>query len=119
MQVPEFDTPKSERVYELRSYEAATEMLYERKVEMFNKGESELFQKLGFQPVFFGEVLSSAHMPHLMYMTTFSDTTSQKEHWDAFRVHPEWEEMKEIEYYNNTVSKNTKYLLYPTSYSDI
>ncbi len=119
LQVPEFDSPASERVYELRSYEGATEQLYNRKVEMFNEGESALFEKLEFNPVFFGEVISSAHMPHLMYMTTFSDTLSQKEHWDAFRVHPEWLEMKEIERYKNTVSHITRYLMFPTGYSDI
>jgi hypothetical protein len=118
LETPTFDSPRRERVYELRSYQASTELLYERKVEMFNVGESALFQKLGFQPVFFGEVISSSRMPHLMYMTTFSDTVSQKEKWNAFRVHPEWEKMKEIERYKHTVSHISKYLLYPTEYSD-
>ena len=118
--VPELSSQPSQRVYELRSYEGATEQLYERKVEMFNDaGEVNLFKELEFNPVFFGEVLSSAHMPHLMYMTTFSDTLSQQEHWDAFRTHPDWLEMKEIERYKNTVSSITKYLMYPTDYSDI
>ena len=116
--LPELSTPRSERVYELRSYEAATEKLYHLKVEMFNEGESKLFQDLKFNPVFFGEVLSSAFMPHLMYMTTHADTTAQRENWDAFRVHPEWERMKNLERYQNTVSSITRYLLYPTEYSD-
>lgn len=117
--IPQLSSPRAQRVYELRSYEGATEQLYERKVEMFNEGETALFQELEFNPVFFGEVLSSAYMPHLMYMTTFSDTLSQQEHWNAFRVHPDWLEMKEIERYANTVSSSTKYLMYPTEYSDI
>ena len=118
MALPELSTPRSERVYELRSYEAATEKLYELKVEMFNEGESALFQDLKFNPVFFAEVLSSAHMPHLVYMTTHADTTAQGKNWDAFRVHPEWERMKNLERYQNTVSHIDKYLLYPTEYSD-
>lgn len=118
MALPELNTPRSERVYELRSYEAATEKLYQLKVEMFNEGESALFQELKFNPVFFCEVLSSAHMPHLMYMTTHADTAAMMENWDAFRVHPEWERMKNLERYQNTVSSITKYLLYPTVYSD-
>jgi hypothetical protein len=117
--IPQHSSPNAQQVYELRSYEGATEQLYDRKVEMFNEGETALFQELEFNPVFFGEVISSAHMPHLMYLTTFSDTLSQAEHWDAFRVHPDWLEMKEIERYLNTVSGSTKYLLYPTEYSDI
>jgi hypothetical protein len=118
MALPDLNTPRSDRVYELRSYEAATEKLYELKVEMFNEGESKLFQDLKFNPVFFAEVLSSAHMPHLVYMTTHADTTAQRENWDAFRVHPEWERMKNLERYENTVSSITRYLLYPTEYSD-
>jgi len=57
-------------------------------------------------------------MPHLMYMTSFSDTVSQKEHWAAFREHPDWMKLKEMERYKNTVSNIVKYLLYPTPYSD-
>ena len=116
--LPDLSTPRSERVYELRSYEAATEKLYQLKVEMFNEGESAIFQKLKFNPVMFSEVLSSSHMPHLMYMTTHADTTAQKENWNAFRVHPDWEHMKQLERYQNTVSKITIYQLYPTEYSD-
>jgi hypothetical protein len=118
MALPELSSPRDERVYELRSYEAATEKLYKLKVEMFNEGESALFQELEFNPVMFCEVLSSSHMPHLMYMTTHADTTAQKENWDAFRVHPEWDRMKNLERYQNTVSKITKYQMYPTEYSD-
>jgi len=121
---PKMGTPvnegsKSDRVYELRSYEAATEFLYERKVEMFDQGESELFIKLGFNPLFFAEVLSSSSMPHLMYMTTFADEKSQEELWNAFREHPDWLGMKDLERYRNTVSTINRYLLYPAEYSDL
>jgi hypothetical protein len=118
MALPELTSPRAERVYELRSYEGATEKLYNLKVEMFNEGESALFQELKFNPVFFCEVLSSAHMPHLMYMTTHADTIAQKANWDAFVSHPEWDRMKNLDRYQNTVSGMTKYLLYPTEYSD-
>ncbi len=116
--LPELSSPRSGRVYELRSYEAATEKLYQLKVEMFNEGESALFQELKFNPVFFGEVLSSSHMPHLMYMTTHADTAAQAANWDAFVNHPEWDRMKNLERYQNTVSHITRYQLYPTGYSD-
>ena len=118
MALPELTSPRSERVYELRSYEGATEKLYDLKVEMFNEGESDLFMDLKFNPVFFCEVLSSAHMPHLIYMITHADTTARKANWDAFASHPEWDRMKNLDRYQNTVSSITKYLLYPTEYSD-
>jgi hypothetical protein len=115
---PVLDSPRAERVYELRSYQSATEQLHELKVEMFNTGESALFRELGFQPVFFGDVVSGSQMPHLMYMSTFADTVSQAEHWSAFGEHPDWKKMREIDRFQNTVSHIDRYLLYPTGYSD-
>jgi hypothetical protein len=111
--------PKKDRIYELRSYEAATERLYEQKVKMFNSGEIDIFDKLKFNPVFYGETLAGAQMPNLMYMTTFENMEKRNAGWDAFRVDPDWEAMKDLEEYRNTVSKNDTRLLYPTEYSDI
>jgi hypothetical protein len=118
--VPEYSNTPSERVYELRSYEGATEKIYKKKVEMFNEGgEIDLFKRVGFNPVFFGEVISGSTMPNLVYMVSFSDTKTHAERWDAFRNHPDWKVMSGLEEYKNTVSKITRYLLYPVNYSDI
>ena len=118
--IPNHTTPASEQIYELRSYEGPTEKMYQKKVEMFNEGgEVAIFHELDFQEVFYGEVLSGSAMPNLMYMTTFSDSKSHGEHWDAFRIHPNWLKLKEVEKYKHTVSNSTKYLMHPTDYSDI
>ena len=118
--VPNHATPPSERIYELRSYEGPTEQYYRKKVEMFNEGgEIDLFERLGFQAVFYGEVISGSSMPNLMYMTTFSDMESHDEHWNTFRNHPEWKTMSALEKYKNTVSHSVIQLLHPTEYSDI
>ena len=117
---PGFSTPPSERIYELRSYESATEKIFEKKVEMFNEGgEMALFAKLEFNALFYAEAISGGSMPNLMYMTTFSDMASREEHWAAFGSHPEWLEMRSMEKYLNTVSGITRYLLHPADYSDI
>ena len=118
--IPEHSTPPSEQIYELRSYHGATEKLYERKVEMFNEGdEIEIFFKLDFQPVFFGEVISGASMPNLMYMTTHENTASRAENWKAFSGDPDWKALSGMEKYNNTVSHIDIYMLHPTEYSGI
>ncbi|HUH45520.1 MAG TPA: hypothetical protein VLZ54_00095, partial [Arenibacter sp.] len=76
--------PRKDRVYELRSYESATESKYRNKVAMFNEGgEVVLFEELGFNAVFYAEVLSGANMPNLMYMTTFEDMDSRDAHWES------------------------------------
>jgi NIPSNAP. len=116
---PKFSTPPSERIYELRSYESATEAKAVKKIEMFNKGgEIDLFKKLEFNPVFYAEVLVGSHMPNLMYMTTFSDMKSHDDHWSAFGKTEEWKKLSGMDEYKNTVSKASPYLLHPTSYSD-
>lgn len=118
--IPKHGTAPSEQIYELRSYLGATEKLYEKKVEMFNEGgESKIFMKLGFQPVFFGEVISGPTMPNLMYMTSFENKASQGEHWKAFGASPEWDKLKTDEQYANVVSKIDKILLHPTEYSGL
>jgi hypothetical protein len=120
MYVPNHATPPSERVYELRSYEAATEKLYLKKVHMFNEGgEIKIFDKLKFNAVFYGEVLSGSTMPNLIYMTTFANRAERDKHWSTFRVDPDWEKLKGKEEYNNTVSKSHTYFLRPTDYSGI
>jgi hypothetical protein len=114
-----YSTQPSERIYELRSYESATEAKAIKKIEMFNQaGEIKLFESLGFNAVFFGEVLVGSHKPNLMYMITFQDMASHDAHWKAFREHPDWKKLSSMEEYKNTVSKASPYLLHPTSYSD-
>lgn len=117
--VPKMDTKKSDRVYELRSYESATEELHRRKVKMFNEGEAQLFIDLGFQPMFFGSVISGVHMPNLMYMTCHSNSEAQEKNWKAFVDHPTWNKLKVMDIYQNTVSHIDKWMLYPTEYSDL
>lgn len=118
--VPDHPTPGRERVYELRSYESATEQLHKLKVQMFNEGgEMAIFERLGFQPVFYGSVITGAHMPNLMYMTTFENEHSNIEHWDAFRSDSAWIRLQELEKYANTVSEVDRWLLYPVEYSGI
>jgi len=116
---PTYTTPPSERIYEYRSYESATEAKAAKKREMFNEGgEIDIFKSIGANPVFWGEVLMGSQMPRLIYMTTYSDMKSHDDHWTAFRNHPDWKRILSMEEYRNTTSKTRAYLLHPTSYSD-
>lgn len=117
--IPEFKSARSERIYELRSYEGPTENLFRKKVQMFNEGgEIKLFKRLDFNAVFYAEVISGSTMPNLMYMTTFADMPSHDAHWETFRAHPEWKALSAMPEYKNTVSRSFRLLLYPTDYSD-
>jgi hypothetical protein len=117
---PKFTTPVEERVYELRSYEGHTEKIYRNKVEMFNKGdEIGLFNRLGFNAVFYGEVIVGSKMPNLMYMTSFENRASRDAHWKAFSNDPQWKQLSSMSEYKNNVSKNTIVFLKPTDYSEM
>ena len=117
--IPNHLTAPSDRIYELRSYEGPTENLFRQKVKMFNQGgEIRLFKSLGFNAVFYAEVVSGSTMPNLMYLTTFADMATHDERWATFRANPEWKAMSALPEYQNTVSKSVKLLLHPTDYSD-
>lgn len=113
------DGPREDRIYELRSYESATEAIFKNKVDMFNAGgEISLFDKLGFNAVFYAEVISGPTMPNLMYMTTHANQESRDANWKSFVDAPEWNTLKTMPKYQNNVSKNVTLFLYPTEYSD-
>lgn len=117
---PTLKSPVTERVYELRSYEGHTEKIYRNKVDMFNAGdEIGLFKRLGFNAVFYGDVLVGPRMPNLMYMTTFENQADRDAHWKSFRDDPQWKKLSSMPEYQNNVSKNTIYFLRPTAYSDL
>ncbi len=119
MEAPLFTNARSERIYELRSYESATEKIYRNKVQMFNQGdEIGLFKRLGFHAVFYADVIAGNRIPNLMYMTTFADRTSHDEHWKAFVDDPQWKKLSGMPEYQHNVSKINIFLLRPTDYSD-
>lgn len=119
MKPSEVEGSRADRVYELRSYEGPTEAMYRRKVDMFNEGgEVELFDSLGFNAVFYADVISGDKMPNLMYMTTFTNMEKRDALWKDFVDSDKWKEISVMDKYLNTVSHADIDLLYPTEYSD-
>lgn len=120
LQSPSLKGDLAERIYELRSYEATSEKFYKQKVHMFNEGnEIALFKRLGFNAVFYAEVLAGSRMPNLMYMTSFDNRASRDEHWKNFGADPEWKRLSSLPEYQNTVSKADIIFLHPASYSEL
>lgn len=114
------DTPKSERIYELRSYESPTPALNANKVQMFNAGgEIALFERLNFNPIFYANVISGSRMPNLMYMISFSSMESRQKHWESFGNDPAWKKLSSMEKYEDNVSHIDNYFLKATQYSDL
>ncbi|UPL51118.1 NIPSNAP family protein [Hymenobacter sublimis] len=117
---PQLTGPKNERVYELRSYEGASEKLFRNKVRMFNAGgEIKLFSRLGFNAIFYGEVVFGSKMPNLLYMTSFANLQAREAHWKAFGNDPEWKKLSSLPEYQNNVSHIDIVFLRPTQYSGL
>jgi len=119
MQLPALKAEKRDRIYELRSYESATEKIFKNKVHMFNEGdEIGLFKKLNFNAIFYSEVIAGNKMPNLMYMTSFENMADRDAHWKAFGNDPNWKKLSAMPEYKNNVSHIDIIFLRPADYSD-
>ena len=120
MELPSLKSDKKDRVYELRSYESATEKIYKNKVQMFNQGdEIGLFKRLNFNAVFYAEVIAGSKMPNLMYMTSFENMDDRNSHWKTFVDDPYWKKLSAMPEYQNNVSHIDIILMHPADYSDL
>lgn len=110
-----------ERIFELRSYESPTEALFEKKVAMFNTGgEIPIFNRLGFNPVFYGKVISGTRMPNLMYMPVFENVQQKNEQWKRFGSDSTWKRISIDPANQNDVNVNhiDSIMMHSTGYSD-
>ncbi len=113
---------KKNRFFELRRYESATELAGKKKIEMFNQaGETALFKRLNFNPVFFAETLIGEMRPNLTYMITFDNMEDHDTKWKSFGGDPEWKKISSMPEYNDKkiVSRITSTFINPTTYSQI
>ena len=91
-------------VFELRTYESINEDALRRKIKMFNDEEVPIFKDAGLIPVFFGEMLAGPYRPCLTYMIHTKDMAASGEGWQKFLKHPDWNRIKVMPEYLNTVS---------------
>jgi hypothetical protein len=93
MLAPVVSNTGTARVFELRTYESQTFVTLARKVGMFNGGEMQIFERLGFRPVFFGETIVGPRQPNLMYMLSYVDLGSRDRLWKTFINDPDWKKL--------------------------
>jgi hypothetical protein len=82
------------RIFELRTYESNNLTAAARKIKMFDDGESNIFKRLGMNPVFFGETIVGRNMPNLTYMLSYDSLAHREELWKKFSADPEWQKMR-------------------------
>ena len=81
------------RIFEMRTYESQSFATLARKVAMFNEGEAQIFERLGFRPVFFGETIVGPRQPNLTYMLSYDDLAARDRLWAAFISDPAWKKL--------------------------
>ncbi len=115
--LPKLTANKTDRFYELRSYESGTEKIHANKVEMFGP-EVAIFKQINANGVFYAQVIAGSRMPNLMYLTTYNSKEDRDEHWKAFQANADWKVLSAKPEYKGNVQKNEQTFLHPTSYSD-
>ena len=109
------------RIFELRTYESQSFLTLTRKVAMFNNAEAQIFERLGFRPVFFGETIVGPRQPNLMYMLSYDNLAARERLWGEFGSSPEWKklsgqpELKDAE----IVANITNVILAPLPFSAV
>jgi NIPSNAP len=118
---PAATATKSKRIFQLRTYESPSDAAHVRKVEMFHRGEFEIFQKAGCHPVFFGDTLIGTRMPQLTYMLSFANLAELEKGWAAFSADPDWKKLSSSPRYNYEaiVSNISNLVLSPLAASQI
>jgi len=119
LKLPAYCPKTASRVFELRCYESHSELKAVNKVDMFNAGEIETMHEIGLAPIFYGQSLIGANLPHLWYMTSGENLDEHKKHWSLFGKHPVWQKLKSDPQFADNTSKNTSRMMVPLACSQI
>jgi len=122
IEIPAATAAKGPRLFELRTYESASEKGHRAKVRMFEElGEVEIFRRVGLTPVFFARTIAGPRMPNLVYMLVHDNLVARDKSWDAFRTSPDWKKVSATPGYADAdiVSNITTVLLRPAAASQI
>jgi hypothetical protein len=119
--LPKESAANQPRIFELRIYESHSKKANLKKIEMFNEGETAIFERAGFQPVFLAETLTGPQVPNLTYMVTYPAMSDREKFWKAFLADPEKARLFAIPEYSDKliVSKIRSVFLRPTAWSQI
>ena len=119
MTPPPTEGRKTSRIFELRMYELETAAAVERKIKMFEVGETAIFVRAGMLPVFFGETVFGPNMPSVVYMLGFDDLAARESAGRVSGADPEWKKLGAQFPDVATVPKLSISFLSPLAFSDV
>lgn len=118
---PSAGADKSKHIFQLRTYESPSDRDHAVKVGMVGDGELDIFHKVGFNPVFFGNAMVGGKLPHLTYMLSFETMAELEAKWSEFSNDPGWKKMKASQKYGfeDIVTNIANLILKPLAMSQI
>lgn len=119
MTPPPTEGRKTSRIFELRQYELETSAGVERKIKMFEEGETAIFVRAGMLPVFFGETVFGPNLPSVVYMLGFDDLAAREATGRVSGADPEWKKLGALYPDVATVPKLNIAFLSPLGFSDV
>ena len=121
LEVPALGDANKSRIFELRTYESHSKKANQKKIEMFEHGEIDIFRRNGLRPVFFGETLIGTRMPNLTYMLVYENQEAHDTHWASFGADPDWKKLRTTPGYTDAeiVCNISNVFLRPAPYSQI
>ena len=119
IELPSYCVERKPRIFEARTYESHSEAKALKKIEMFNAGEIDVMRDVHLGPIFYGQALVGANLPHLTYMLSAETREAHKEHFGGFGKDPRWKKISGDPQFADTVSKIISRFLEPAAYSQI
>ncbi|MCH5596455.1 NIPSNAP family protein [Niabella ginsengisoli] len=118
--LPQLVKPKkSQKLFEVRTYESHNEAASFNKISMFNDEELKVFQQTGLHSVFFGQNIIGEHLPCLTYMLAFDSMEEREANWRKFGANPDWKRISSDVKYANNINKIRRVFLTPLPYSQL
>lgn len=109
--------PAERGLFEFRVYRSPNMEANERKIKMFENGETEIFDDAGINIACFGRTLAGPRMASLVYLTWYEDMDARNEAWERFGADPRWRQMSSAPEYAHTATDNLVRLLSPLPWS--
>jgi len=109
------------RLFNLRTYESHNDRAAAKKVEMFEKGELEIFKSDKLTPVFFASAYAGESLPNLTYLLVFPNDAEREAAWQRFGKNPAWVKLKATPGYadGELLTRITNRILIPRPYSGL
>ena len=122
--IPKIEVPPPQgnqkpRIFDLRIAETPSLGAQARKIEMWNKGEIQVFRNCRLNPLFFGETVAGSRMPNFWFMVWFDGPEAREAAWEAFRKDPDWARMQKDPYYKGATTRIQDTFLQPLEFSPI